>query len=116
MAFDRYRANPAFEAEVRAEEKFQNGMRRRTKEIAAVVQAVSPRHTGYYARHVKARGDRVVATDPFWHIVEFGSVNNRPYAPLRRGLRAAGVKFLRTPKPAAIHGPRRLRTRRRRRA
>jgi hypothetical protein len=109
MAIARYRPNPAFEAEVLAEEKFQRGIRKRTKEIAEVVQAVSPRHTGYYKRHVKAKGDRIVAGDPFWHIVEFGSVNNPAYAPLRRGMRAAGIRFLRTPKPAAIHGPSRPR-------
>lgn len=105
MAITRYRPNPAFEAEARAEEKFQRGMRKRTKEIAAVVQAVSPRHTGYYARHVKAQGTKIRSLDPFWHLVEFGSVKNRPYAPLRRGIRAAGVRFVRTPKPATRYGP-----------
>jgi len=99
MAITRYRPNPAFEAEVRAEEKFQSGIRKRTKEVALVVRAVSPRKTGYYERRVKARGVRIVAGDPFWHLVEFGSANNPPYAPLRRGVRAAGLRLVVLPKP-----------------
>lgn len=113
MSF-RYRANPFFEEEVRAQAKHQQGMRKITKEAAAVVRSVSPRKTGYYVRRVKAWGTRVVAGDRFWHIVEFGSVNNPPYAPLRRGMRAAGIRLVRTPKPAALHGPWRPRKRARR--
>lgn len=33
------------------------------------------------------------SSSPVWHIVEFGSVNNPPYAPLRRGALAIGVDF-----------------------
>jgi hypothetical protein len=95
----RYRANPLFEKEVEAQLEHQRGMRKITREVAGVVSAVSPHKTGYYARHVKARGDRVVATDYFWFLVEFGSQNNVPYAPLRRGVRAAGLRLVATPKP-----------------
>lgn len=36
---------------------------------------------------------RVGNTDYFAHLVEWGSVNNPPYAPLRRGVRAAGLRL-----------------------
>lgn len=34
---------------------------------------------------------RVLTTDPFAHLIEFGSVNNPPYAPLRRGVESTGL-------------------------
>lgn len=34
----------------------------------------------------------VLSTDPFAHLVEFGSINNVAYAPLRRGVEATGLK------------------------
>lgn len=95
----RYRANPLFEEEVRAQPQHQKGMRKITKGVAATVRVVAPRKTGYYERRVKARGTAVAATDHFWHLVEFGSVNNPPYAPLRRGVRAAGLRLVVSPKP-----------------
>lgn len=51
---------------------------------------------GYYGRFVKRSfqffgtvGNRDVAS----HIVEFGSINNPPYAPLRKGVDEAGLRF-----------------------
>lgn len=38
-------------------------------------------------------GFRVGNTDFFFHLTEFGSVNNPPYAPLRRGVLAAGLRL-----------------------
>ena len=35
----------------------------------------------------------------FYHLAEFGSANNPPYAPLRRGARAAGCRLVEEPKP-----------------
>lgn len=110
----RYRANPLFDEEVRAQLEHQRGMRKITKGLAAIAARMAPHKTGYYRRRVRARGTAVAAEDFAWHIVEFGSVNNPPYAPLRRGLRAAGVRFVKTSKPAPMHGPRRQRKRKRR--
>lgn len=36
---------------------------------------------------------KVATRDPFGHLVEWGSQNNPPYAPLRRGVRAAGLRL-----------------------
>lgn len=42
---------------------------------------------------VRATSARVGNRDPFAHLVEAGSKNNPPYAPLRRGVIAAGFRF-----------------------
>jgi hypothetical protein len=94
-----YRPNPAAEDELQTQTSFHSGMRDRAKLAAASVVAVAPKHTGYYARHVKAVGDKVVAGDKsFWHLVEYGSINNAPYRPLTRGIRAIGMRFVPLPK------------------
>lgn len=62
---------------------------------------------GAYKRSIKVRkfrnGYRVYSTDAFSHIVEYGSVKNPAYAPMRRALRAfigGGVKVKFLPKAA----------------
>lgn len=39
------------------------------------------------------RGATVAMTGPFAHIEEWGSVNNGPFAPLRRAVEASGLEF-----------------------
>lgn len=57
---------------------------------------------GYFARRFSwrryPRSRRLRNTDPFAHLVEFGSANNPIYAPLRRAARALGLPFKETPK------------------
>lgn len=36
---------------------------------------------------------QVGSSDPFWHLVEFGSVNNPPYRVLSNAVTAAGLEF-----------------------
>jgi len=94
-----YKPNPTAENELQAQLSFRDGIRDRAKLAAASVQAVAPKHTGYYARRVRAVGDKVVAGDrTAWHLVEFGSVNNAPYRPLTLGVRATGMRFVPLPK------------------
>lgn len=40
----------------------------------------------------------VYSTDPFAHLVEFGSIHNPPYAPLRRAVMRLGLKLRLYPK------------------
>lgn len=35
----------------------------------------------------------VTTPDPFWHIIEYGSVNNRPYRPATRAAASVGLDF-----------------------
>lgn len=82
-----------FERELRATPEFDAFLAKTTTKTAAAVRAAAPDVSGYYRRRVRARGTRIVASDPFWHLVEFGSVNNRAFAPLRSGVIAAGLRF-----------------------
>lgn len=86
------------------------GMRDAAAAIADQVRHEAPERTGYYARRVRhGSGDEVdgAATavvytlDEFWHLVEYGSLTNHPYAPMRRGVEAAGARF-HDPGPGAL--------------
>lgn len=98
MAKVKYVPNPLFEEEVETTPQFKRGMWDITDDGAAAVRRAAPVRTGYYRHHVKAIGTRIRTLDVFWHLVEFGSVNNPPYAPLRRGLRAAGFRLVVDPR------------------
>jgi hypothetical protein len=62
------------------------GRRRRTKAF-----------TGRWMSRVEGSGREVrVQSGTRWrlgHVIEYGSANNRAYAPLRRAVRAMGLKF-----------------------
>lgn len=99
MTDARFVRNPAFLAELAHSAGVIAHLATATGVVAAAVRAIAPDETGYYKRRVKARGTRVVAEDFGWHWVEFGSSNNPPYAPLRRGIRAAGLRLDVSAKP-----------------
>lgn len=91
----RFRARRTFERELRGQPVFQAHLAAAAVNVAAEIQvAAQPyRHTGYYIRRVRVRRNRVVLLDPFWHLSEYGSINNPPQANARRGIRAAGLRF-----------------------
>lgn len=72
-------------------------MDRGAEGIASMAEQLGPYKTGYYAGHFKVRRfplrRRIMNTDPFAHLVEWGSVKNVAYAPLRRAARALGFKI-----------------------
>jgi len=55
--------------------------------------------TRYFARSIYreiaagSKPARVVSSDPFAHIIEYGSVNNPAYAPFRGALTGRGVRW-----------------------
>lgn len=65
--------------------------------LRAQAELQSPVQTGYFQdRFVTRRfpmSRRLGNTDPFAHLVEWGSVNNRAYAPFRRAARALRLRF-----------------------
>lgn len=74
--------------------------RARVSAAEAIAQSAAreaPRRTDAYADSLQAveDGDEVRAetTDPSGHMVEWGSQNNPPYSPIRRGVAAAGYKL-----------------------
>lgn len=58
------------------------------------IAAEPSRNTGYFIRRIVPIASRVHLHDNFWHLVEYGSVNNPPYAPARRGVIASGLTFV----------------------
>lgn len=100
----RFRPNRNAEAELRRERRFMPALRDAGENVKRHAEAMSPRGTS--ARGVATRfrvvedGDRVrvINDDAFYHLVEFGSVNNAAYAPMRRGVRAAGLRLDEDPK------------------
>lgn len=84
-----------FESGIERQREFKTAMIAQTTLVqkAAVVIAKESENTGYYRRRIRRRGARVHSGDPFWHLSEFGSVNNSAYSPLRRGVIATGLRF-----------------------
>jgi hypothetical protein len=91
----RYRPDPDWEAGLRGQPQFQAAIGRITQEVGAAVRmAAEPsRNTGYFIRHIRVVGNTVRLEDWGWHFSEYGSRHNPPYAPARRGVRMAGLRF-----------------------
>lgn len=88
----RFRRNPLFERQMRADPGYESGLAKIAGRGADKIRAAAPTGgTGYYRRSVRSQGTSIVISDPFWHLIEWGSANNPPYAPIRRGIRAAGL-------------------------
>ncbi len=91
----RFEPNLHFRHELRSSAEFTTGMQRITVALTQQIKlAAEPfRNTGYFVSHVRVGRRRVLLRDPFAHISEFGSVNNPPQGNVRRGVKAAGLRF-----------------------
>lgn len=93
----RFDRNPDFEQDLRSSAAFKRGLRLPAEAIKRHAEHAAPRGSGRTARSfvVRTDGDTVQVgnTDPFFHLTEWGSINNPPYAPLRRGVKAAGLRL-----------------------
>lgn len=97
----RFIPNPTFKQEMVGDPEFRRGMAQITARVAESIQAAAApfRDTGAYMREIGpvpetvAGQHRVALPRHIWHIVELGSVNNPPQANVRRGVRAAGLRF-----------------------
>lgn len=74
------------------------GMRAAAEAVASAARTAAPdggpgRGVRETIQAVEDGGHFVAILDPFGHLVEWGSVHNAPYAPLRRGVRAAGLRL-----------------------
>lgn len=100
----RFVPNPAGIPEVEAGIAFEALLKEKAEDVKREAEAAAPDHTGYYKRRFRlgkvGKGYRVGNLD-HWaaHLIEAGSVNNQPYAPLRRGAQAAGLHLRESPKP-----------------
>lgn len=83
------------------------------KKIETLAKIIAPKKTNYYVRHLDIISKRfpagptgfhtfVTSEDFAGHMVEWGSVNNRAYAPLRKAVKQLGLEFKTSAKGAAL--------------
>jgi hypothetical protein len=91
-----FRRNEAWEPAFRKSAEFNRSMAGVAKELAVNIRiAAEPsRNTGYYLRRIVPLRNRVHFHDNFWHLVEYGSVNNPSYMPARKGIYMSGLEFV----------------------
>lgn len=91
----RFDPDHTFEAGIRRQREHKTAMIANAAVVQRAVVAIAKEseNTGYYRRRIRRRGTRVHSLDVMWHLSEYGSVNNSAYAPLRRGVIAAGLTF-----------------------
>jgi hypothetical protein len=101
----RFIPNPAFVEELQAQPLYNAALERGANEAKKEAEAIAPQgESGYYASHFvvykEENGSWVLGnTDFAAHWVEWGSVNNPAYAPLRRAVQAAGLHLREAPRP-----------------
>ena len=92
------RPNPLFEQEVNNDPEVRAKLYAAAGEGVQAVRLASGgfRNTGHFMRSLSVQWRNgkpaVHSTDSFAHLIEYGSSKNPPYAPFRRGLRAAGFR------------------------
>lgn len=88
-----FRPNPRLAAELKQDPGVRDELRQQANAAAGIVRSLTPHAPESYT--VSADGESVTlgTSDSVGHLVEWGSVNNPPYAPLRRGVRAAGLRL-----------------------
>lgn len=91
--------------EVSSGEAVKGILTQRAQDAAKKVRELGPKKRGAffnYRRSVKARAARKVGTgyeaavevaSPGWHLPEYGTSTIEPTAPIRRGVRLAGLDF-----------------------
>lgn len=93
----RFVPNRNLDNELRREVRYKVELLAAAKDAETAAKSFAPVRTGAYRDGIKAQiqgGDVVLsATDFKSHWIEWGSANNPPSAPLRRGVRAVGLKF-----------------------
>jgi hypothetical protein len=99
----KFKPNRRFEDQIARETGPKMALRKRAQVAKRFAIGAAPHgKTDNYARSidvVERNGKVYLRTNDFaGHMVEFGSVNNPPYAPLRKGVRAAGLRLNETTK------------------
>ncbi len=93
---------PGFEQRLRDTPEMLRARKAVAEQVVREAEAVAPEGSGRYKRSLQAVVDgaevRAESSDPAAHLVEFGSINNEAYAPLRRGAERVG-RWDEAPKP-----------------
>jgi 20S proteasome alpha/beta subunit len=95
--------NPHFEEQFVREAQPRAAMLALAQKVKNAAAAAVDDDTGHYASTLVTGSDDdgayVATTDVAGHIIEWGSANNPPLAPIRRGVIAAGLSLEEDPKP-----------------
>ena len=95
-------ANRQFGEQITETRQYQDGIAKIAGTVASSVRDQAPVKSGHYKRNIKVYTDGqqagVAAHDIAAHLIEFGSAKNPAYAPMRRGVRAAGLRLEQSPK------------------
>ncbi len=95
--------NPRFVEELRHSPEVRVYLLERAEAGAEATRASAPVHTGHYKDSITVEetptGARVVSTDFAAGLIEWGSQNNPPYGPLRKGAELSGAHYVDTGKP-----------------
>ena len=103
-----FKPNPNLVRELAREPWAQDLLREAAEAVEDEARRNSPLgddFVGYYGRFATRVGRlsaTVGNTDIAAHLIEYGSVNNPPYAPLRRGVSAAALRFVDRDAPSEI--------------
>jgi hypothetical protein len=89
----RFRRNAALERDLKRSTAYEEYLAGKAEEVAQAARDAAPVDTGHYRRSIKTDGHIVYTDDVAGHLIEFGSAKNPPYAPLRRGAHAAGLRL-----------------------
>lgn len=86
--------NPDFEELLSADPETKAAMDSFKEAALAGAQAAAPVRTGRYRDSLFIDEEGLGTTSGIWSEIEYGSVNDSPSAPLRRGVEAAGVEWV----------------------
>jgi len=85
------------EKELSGQNGYKSSLKKVAKEAQVNAKALAPRRSGFYKDSIKVievDNEVYLSTDDFkGHILEYGSAQHSPQAPLKRGVMAAGLKF-----------------------
>jgi hypothetical protein len=88
-----FRPNPRFINDLKKEPGVKADLAAAAKTVAGIARGITPHAPGSITTDTGGDTVTVGSDDPFFHLVEWGSVNNPPYAPIRRAVRAAGLRL-----------------------
>ena len=92
-----FKPNKNLKRNLMREPGFRADVMRKAQAVQGHAAALAPRKTGDFARSIKVEptpeGARVYTDIWYGHWVEYGSKNQPPSAPLRRGAQAAGLRL-----------------------
>lgn len=98
MSF-RFTPNPRFAEELRRDPEYRRFTMGAAQAAADVAKQHMPGDEAFMMNgaqpHAESTDDgaALVLEGPGWGLIEFGSRNNAPYAPLRKGIEAAGMTY-----------------------